>query len=50
MSNQFTGWAVTDPNGKEPGGTSLDWLTSMCDHTLYLDGYESVLADIEAAE
>jgi hypothetical protein len=50
MSNQFTGWALADPNGKEPGGTSLDWLTSMCDHTLHLDGYESVLADIEAAE
>lgn len=50
ISNQFTGWAVADPNGKDPAGTSLDWLTEMCDHTLHLDGYEPVLAAIETEE
>ena len=37
-SNQFMGWAVADPSGKGPAGTSLDWLTQMCDHTLHSQG------------
>jgi hypothetical protein len=42
-SNQFIGWALADPNGGEADDVAVDWLTSMCDNALHLDGYEAVL-------
>jgi hypothetical protein len=47
-SNQFMGWALADPAGKTAAATAVDLLTQMCDHTLHLDGYETVLADLAA--
>jgi hypothetical protein len=46
QSNQFMGWALADPGGKTAAATTVDFLTQLCDHTLHLDGYESLLADL----
>jgi hypothetical protein len=43
-STWFMGWAVADPDGEPARALAREWLTQMCDSTLNLNGYESVLA------
>jgi hypothetical protein len=42
-STWFMGWAVADPDGKPAQALAREWLTQMCDSTLNLNGYETVL-------
>jgi hypothetical protein len=43
QANWFIGYAVADPEGASPTTTATDLLGQMCDFTLHLDGWESVI-------
>lgn len=42
-SNCFMGWAISSPDGQQAPILAREWLTEMCDNTLYLDNYEPYL-------
>ena len=46
MPGWFMGWAISSPNGQEASTLAREWLVQMCDNTLYVDGYEPILAAI----
>ncbi len=43
VSSQFMGWAVARADGRTNAGTARDLTTSMCEHSLRLDSYQSAL-------
>jgi hypothetical protein len=45
-SNQFIGWAYSDPDGNSMGKTARDLLTQLCEYDLHLDAFDQVLAAI----
>jgi hypothetical protein len=47
VSNQFTGWAIADPNGNPATATAREFVTQLCEHALNLDNYEWALPPIE---
>jgi len=49
-SVEFIGYAIGDARGRPANATAQGLLRQMCDHTLHLDGYESVLASLESPE
>jgi hypothetical protein len=44
-SNQFIGWTFADPGGKPATGVVRDLMVQLCEYTLHLDDFESVLAE-----
>lgn len=42
-SNFFHGYMVAEHHGGKPGDAAVEMLTSICDHTLHLHGYEDEL-------
>jgi hypothetical protein len=43
QANWFIGYAIADREGVSPGTAAADLLGQMCDFTLHLDGWESVI-------
>jgi hypothetical protein len=43
LSNQFTGWAYADPDGKSASEVARELLVQMCEYSLHLDDFESAL-------
>lgn len=46
LSSQFLGYAIAEPAGKPADGVARNLLAQLCDHTLYLEDFEPVLAAI----
>jgi hypothetical protein len=50
QANWFTGYAVADPEGASILATAKDLLGQMCDFTLHLDGWESVVRALDSPD
>lgn len=46
-SNQFTGWAIADADGKPAPATARDLIVQLCEYTLHLDDFEGALVATE---
>lgn len=44
-SNQFTGWAYADSDGKSASDAARELLVQMCEYSLHLDDFESALPE-----
>jgi hypothetical protein len=45
LSNQFTGWAYADSDGKSASEAARELLVQMCEYSLHLDDFESALPE-----
>lgn len=43
MANWFSGYAIADPSGDQGAAAAREVLRQLCDYTLHLDDYESML-------
>ena len=45
-SSSFHGYMIAEHDGRESGDATVEMLTSICDHALYLHGYEDHLTNL----